>query len=394
MVSPIIETDRLRIFYRRARTGPLLITFAGNGFRQTDSFFGETPSVAKAFTRIGIVAKGPDWYPRLEMERYLDYLAEIAGRHDEVICLGEGAGGYAALKYSRTLGATLAIGLSPHFSIAPDDVGTFDRRHEKHFDPELHAGMAIAGEDVCETAFVIHDPRDAHERGHAHLIAARALVQIVAAPHCAGTVGSLLTARDHVADMIEMARLGLTPTRFQRRIRLLKKGWPAYYLRLANAVAPRGKPAVAVRLLERARVLDRANFDILMRLSTLQRRLGRLNEAETVARTLITYHPDRAPPHILLSDALAEKGELQKAHDSLETALTINPNLPGLHLSFATLLERLGHGAQAIAALEVATQRFPKNERLRSELDRLRAQQATDDATDAQSGTAHPLSSP
>src|SRR5262249_18638225 len=107
--------------------------------------------------------------------------SEIRKRYRTVLCYGYSMGGYAALKYGRTLGADIVISFGPQISIAPDDVKRFDRRYLSHYQSDLHADMAIRRSDLCPQNYVISDMLHDQDAAHARAIAKLGNVSIIPA---------------------------------------------------------------------------------------------------------------------------------------------------------------------------------------------------------------------
>jgi hypothetical protein len=114
--------------------------------------------------------KGPNWYPARDMRSAIAEISPYLARFTGSLYTGSRWALYAALKYSKALGATHVLAFSPQYSIDPTDVGSVDRRFLSSFRSELHQGMAIKAGDVQGDVYIFYDPYDVEDRFHVSLI--------------------------------------------------------------------------------------------------------------------------------------------------------------------------------------------------------------------------------
>src|SRR5271168_4492658 len=81
------------------------------------NFFAEAPTTKSEISCVGIMAKKGNWYPVESLKAAATALASIIQGYDRRITYGGSMGGYAAIKFSRLLGATEVISLCPQWSI-------------------------------------------------------------------------------------------------------------------------------------------------------------------------------------------------------------------------------------------------------------------------------------
>ena len=133
------------------------------------------------FSAIGIVTAAPNWYPGQAMDQVIAAVLPRIGRR-KVITFGQGHGGYGALKFSSRLQASVALAVSPQWSIDPADVGSFDSRFAKYFKDSLANGHRIEQEDICSCGLVVFDSLQSLSSAHAAKLAQLAGIQTIRAP--------------------------------------------------------------------------------------------------------------------------------------------------------------------------------------------------------------------
>lgn len=155
----IFEDDHIKVFHQPGSSFYRTISFAPLNFDfRSNDFWGRSLGLKLDLDIVGFVAKGKNWYPSSSIDRAAQMLRERLSSKQVTLTYGTSMGGYAAIKHSRTLGASSAIALSPQFSIDPEDVQLFDTRFTQHFNPMLHKGMRISKEDVACSPYIFFDP--------------------------------------------------------------------------------------------------------------------------------------------------------------------------------------------------------------------------------------------
>lgn len=137
------------------------------------TFWGKTLAEKLDIDCIGFVAKGPNWFPAVDVSAAIDHIGQQL-RKRRSVSYGYSMGAYAALKYGWRLGVECSLSVAPQFSINPDDVPR-DERYRDHFVPELHKDMAISpvdrvGDGHC--SYVVYDPGYEKDRYNVELIRA------------------------------------------------------------------------------------------------------------------------------------------------------------------------------------------------------------------------------
>ncbi len=206
-----------------AGPGPLIITFPHLTFRPKGVHFWQDAHLQRAnVSAIGLVAKQPHWFTRLEMSLLLPALLPIIARHrpGRIVTLGYSMGATGALMHGHVLGADLSAALSPHYSIDPAIIGGFDQRPKRTFDPAQHVGFKIEADDLAPVPVLFYDPLHACDREHARRI--EALSKRV--------LRVMTTGSGHFS----MPTLATTDLGAQRFIELLVRGPREGFLRTAR----------------------------------------------------------------------------------------------------------------------------------------------------------------
>lgn len=300
----VYADENLEVIHRRGSSPYLLVTFnememQANGSR----FWGQRFCEKAGIAALGFISRRPNWFPAASVVAAVEAAAPILAEAPERILYGHSQGGYAALRYRRRFGASVAVAFCPQISIDPKTV-PFDNRFVRHFAPGLHTNMAIAPDQAAGRAYLFYDPFHAVDRRHAERIAAiqnqTHLIPVHMTGH--GTVRAF-TGTARALSLIEACRAddraGLRALARSARI-----GAPMRPYQIAIAAIAR-HPAWADRCL---------------------RRFG--EGFSPVERVNFLYH--RANRHI-------RDGALEIARDMLAEAVALQPG----NLGFARRLEEL-----------------------------------------------------
>lgn len=158
MKKIIFEDENIVVVHKSGSSGYMLITF---GDRVTlasgDHFSAERPVTVGDINCIGFMAKSSNWFPKKSILAALDEVSKITSQFEIIITYGGSMGGYAALKYSSTLGAATIISYIPQWSISPEDCGSNDSRFSSYFTVDLK-NMAIEKSEINGKAYIFVDP--------------------------------------------------------------------------------------------------------------------------------------------------------------------------------------------------------------------------------------------
>jgi hypothetical protein len=206
--GPILETEAVACFLRDRGGDTLLISFANQWLRHDGrAFWADNVTRALGLSVVAFVAKSPNWYPPDDMAALLPEVRRIIGeRFARRVLFGHSQGGFAAIKFSRVLGATTVLAFSPQYSI--DGRVVADDRVNRYYTGQLHAGMAIEAADTAGSIFVFYDPREAADVRHAARIAEARTILPVQIPFVGHASDRGLTDPARFTELLAVSRLG------------------------------------------------------------------------------------------------------------------------------------------------------------------------------------------
>ena len=171
----------VKAFHRGGHT--CVITF--DAFTDTANLdrpaFGEQFFQNCQISAVHVVNARNRWYHEPDWRHAIAAAHTAARGYRRVVTYGASMGGYAALRFSRDLGAATALALSPQYSRDPNKV-PFERRWAAHrrepWLPELSGSLP---HDV--SAVIVYDPMVAADRVHVDHIAREMTVHRLPLPH-------------------------------------------------------------------------------------------------------------------------------------------------------------------------------------------------------------------
>ncbi|WP_155931544.1 hypothetical protein [Methylopila sp. 73B] len=312
MAQLIASAGPISAFLNEGGGDYLLITFndAADALK-TDgrSFWGQALVEKNGVATIGVVTTEKNWYAPSAMEEVAARLKPILARYPKVLCYGNSMGGYAAIRFSKLLGATHVLAIVPQAGIDPSVVTPFDRRYTTHFG-KGGGGMIEPGH-VAGKVWIVYDPLYSHDSGHAKLLKKAApdarMIRVPLRGH--GVIhltrGSRSTLKlfdavfaDRYLDVVRMYR------------RRKRASW-VYYYTMATAMVRR-RPAEILRLLEVDKRFDVPIANRTQLIVAANARIGRRDEALSVAIAYSRMHPtDLKTPLKILDSMLAHKAPQQ-----------------------------------------------------------------------------------
>ncbi|MDL2170305.1 MULTISPECIES: hypothetical protein [Asaia] len=162
----VFDSDDIVVHFNEGRSDYVLVTFMGIGHEAnaTASYFGKPIVERENISCIGITNKVRNWYTSQNMHTALRLICSlIKERYRSVITIGLSAGAYAAIKYSRILGARRTLALGPQLTI-DDREGNVLPEWAALCTPSMR-GMGIKPQDLHGTIFTLFDRR--HVDDHA-----------------------------------------------------------------------------------------------------------------------------------------------------------------------------------------------------------------------------------
>lgn len=208
--------------------------------------FGEDYFRGRRIDAIHVLSRENRWYQHAELMDALAVVATAAAGYERVIAYGSSMGGFAALHYGATCGATMGLALSPQFSVDPM-IAPFDRRW-----PADLARISFRDDANLPTLpvqYVAFDPYEAHDRRHFDLFAAHSSTVGLRVPHGGHPVGSYLVETDMLHPLLEQVEDGsFDPGTYVRELRRRRRRSGHYFCTLAHRIPPhrpRQKTALA-----------------------------------------------------------------------------------------------------------------------------------------------------
>lgn len=324
------DDEEIRVVWHPGQSAFVLITFDDSQCHAAaHGFFADAPARKAGIATLGVVAKRPNWYPRPNMLAARDAMLDLLAPYRLRIAYGGSMGGYAAIKFSRMLGATQVIALCPQWSIDSDECHGIDPGWQQHFVGGM-AGMGIRRDDVAGAVFVFADDTDPTERFHRRRIAqAVGAVHGINVPLVGHHVTSIFAGTQNLLELIGGCIAADLPAlyRFSRRHRRGSQVWrsaavaafirrwpgqagaliarqalhdpqilqsdPGYFLTGLRHLLRAGRTAEAMAFYDKCRDAAPDPIAQLQVCAYLGRATGRAVAIETTHRTLLLYRLDQ-----------------------------------------------------------------------------------------------------
>lgn len=309
----ICDTGRVIALEFKQESNTALVSFAPR--QEEKTIWGQSFLRRSGASLIGITDYQACWFPRPDMEEVLAQLSERLRAFERVVLYGFSMGAYAALKYSKRLKADVTLAFAPQYSIAPDDVGTFDRRRpESFFCPDLHADMRIEPTDLHGQIVTFYDPFFVEDAQHVARISATGGIERIVAPFtnhdCFQFALDSKTLQSIIGDATQIGRID--QLKIRRALRQNRRKSFRYLINFSKRLAGRNDAVGAVRFLEDA--LQEGNRDPLLKLGLSLRLIdcGRFSEA--ISLLLEVEQLEKPPPGI---EAMIEQVRLHLILDAV-----------------------------------------------------------------------------
>ena len=277
-------------------------------------FWGRVLNQKYAVDAFGVVSKAPNWYPPTSLGHAARAIR--LAQTKPLLGYGHSMGGYACIKYSGALGLVGFVASAPQISINPDE-SFGDMRYAEHFNPDLHADMAIQAADVSCRGVVVFDPLSAVDRSHAEAILGLSdRAEAIELPYMLHRTVMALRPSDVLLPMFQALVAGESVRPLHGAARSARKRTPQFSIYLSRALLQKRKPRHAIALLE-AQTLPANSGHVAehgLFLSRAYAATGRLDLAvPALARSIA-----KQPTNVVF---LAEMGRLidrltKKAHSS------------------------------------------------------------------------------
>ncbi len=236
----IHESPGLIVVRQDAATDIVFVVFNGFGFNINGDRFSEDNFFAKlGVAALGVVTAEPDWYPEAKMLPALAAIRAAAGSR-RIVTFGHGHGGYGALKYAAALDAFATVAFSPQWSIDPGEVGDFDRRFSRYFNPDLRNGGKILSDQLGPANYIVFDPYEDIDRQHVGRIKSTGGDRVLAvlAPFARDRTLRMLTGCDRASELTAMFSAPRPPpaAELRRVLRAARRGFEPYFVNRLDAV--------------------------------------------------------------------------------------------------------------------------------------------------------------
>jgi hypothetical protein len=166
----VYDDDEIRVIWSPGSSDFVLITL-GDMITLSDGqrFFADVPVRKLGIAAIGIMAKRISWYPSENLRKAASVILYIIGTYETRMIYGGSMGGYAALKYSRLLGASHVIALCPQWSLDQAECRGKYPGWGEYFTPSM-SGMGIRPKDVAGEVFIFADALEKTDMFHCRMI--------------------------------------------------------------------------------------------------------------------------------------------------------------------------------------------------------------------------------
>ncbi|MFW1857013.1 hypothetical protein [Acinetobacter defluvii] len=224
----IFEDDHIRAIYLQGTTDTLVLSFGDLITRAKGLSINAEKSLMKYdYSVVGIMPKQKSWFPASSMLALLEQLQPILKQFKKIVGYGGSMGGYAAIKYSKSLQMTRVVAMVPQYSIDPNEVE--DKRYTDFYDATLNADMRIQAHDIvadCEY-IVVYDPY--FENDKEHYLKIKPLIPQLHTLHLPYTGHDAIAVLANSALLHDFIEHPYDQTYFYKQIRDVKKNSKFYY---------------------------------------------------------------------------------------------------------------------------------------------------------------------
>lgn len=205
--SIVYEDENIKVIYKPGISDFILCTFGDlHALANGDRIYAESAIGKLAYAAIGFMAKFPNWFPQDSVIRAVEQISSIVRDYSSVVSYGGSMGGYAAIKYSRLLGASHTIACCPQWSIDPAQCNGHKNGYESYYNPHL-INMGIETDDMSGNIVILYDPHHEVDSFHYNNICARYdNTTGMHVPYVGHHVTTVMAGTENLRKMIESAR--------------------------------------------------------------------------------------------------------------------------------------------------------------------------------------------
>jgi lysophospholipase L1-like esterase len=334
MATEVFRSSELAVrCAREFGSAACVVTFDGyTDSRNLDrAGFGEEFFRSRSIDAIHVISRENDWYQYAEMPAVAAAISDLTKPYQRVVAYGCSMGGYGAIRFGGMAGATVALAISPQFSIDPR-AARFERRWKHDSDRIDFKFERVSTAPFVDTAYIAYDPNDT-DRRHADLFRRRTRVIDVCLPDVGHPATGPIAQAGLLADLV----LGVVADRVDiadvtRRVLETHEGSAHYHHVMSGRVRSRH---ARIRHAERAAILAPEHFGFLSHFASLLTTEGRFEEAQIAFSRAAALAPD----HPVL---LYKLTEFHERRGDIESAVAIAETLVERHSdTFRPRLERL-----------------------------------------------------
>jgi hypothetical protein len=294
--------------------------------------FGETFLRRRRVDAIHVISSTNRWYQYPEIPKVLEIVRGIAARYDRAITYGSSMGGYAAIRFGACAGASVALAISPQFSIDPEivpfdirwiaDARTIDFSIEQRWNREF-----------VKTAYIVFDPCNL-DRRHTEMFASRTHIVPVEVRNSGHPSTGFLAEIGLLQNLpVDIANGRFDRCAFVAAVRERRRRSALFFSALADRCRD---PQRQVSLLRRANQMAPGNTAILMRYGLALCRAGRIAEAKAACDDALARSPDNPVRLCEYSEFLVHIGHWERA-DTMISDLVARWPSPAYESHLATL---------------------------------------------------------
>jgi len=294
----------------------------------TDRFYLDRPGFGEDFfiknniDCIHIIHKNNSWYQYVEMSYIMEKLCRVIQEYDRVFTYGASMGGYAAIRYGRTLNA-IAIAISPQYSVDPKVMPEERRWHEAVSLTYLQECRKPI--EPLKSTIIFYDPFNTLDRQHVKRIAQDTSVIEAAIPYSGHMAGVYLAEVGMLAKgILEILNGSFDAGSFSRLARQRRRESAKYYEVLSTLARCR-HPEWALFFAKKA--VEICSFDAgpAHNLAEYYKERSEYEEAEFWEHKAIQLDPSNLLYQKFLAIILLEKKETIKCRAILEKLIEAVP---------------------------------------------------------------------
>lgn len=371
-MQTLYEDDHIRVIFQGGTDlNKVILSFCDLGFvtsgkNKTETFWG-----APYFKKIGIPAigfmpkKDPNWFPEKSIKLSANKVNESTKFFKNRITYGHSMGGYAALKYGKTLNATVALAFCPQYSIDPISVSSFDKRYQRYYNSSINSDMDIKSEDFPEKSYLFFDPLYPTDRRHIELIELsdkRRSTKRIPAPLTAHTTIAAIAGGDTIEKILNQAtheeqKNILKTVRKARRISELRP-YAASFVCAANE---KFSQAAKIYTAHNSRMTQSHRIELIRMISGGYKKLGDSQAALSWLEKWALLAPLDVHAHLALAEGWIVAGHYERANAAIACAKNITPHNEAVLIKEGTLKEKQGFTKDATCIFHKLIEIYPNS---------------------------------